>query len=164
MLRRFKERVRNGHLSEDDLKYIELDWREAKEAYRFIRRLERDESSKLDPDRWKGGGVDVGAALTGTIPEPTVRLLWGEDITFFQKDALYEGKTALLLDKKFKPYSIVLMDSYGTIREIDYARFRAVHEQRIQERRDQKERLRLIEQRENIQARYDHQMRKDTSG
>lgn len=44
-------------------------------------------------------------------------LEWGKDLTEEQSAAMREGEIFTLLDEKGKPYSIVLMDSYDTIRE-----------------------------------------------
>jgi len=64
-----------------------------------------------------GGGVSVTALLTGTIPEPTHDLKWGENIPEHVMIALHNGETAILRDSNGNPYSLVLIDYFGTIRE-----------------------------------------------
>jgi hypothetical protein len=44
-------------------------------------------------------------------------LQWGQDLTGEQKAALRGGEVFTLLNESGEPHSIVLMDSYGTIRE-----------------------------------------------
>lgn len=66
-----------------------------------------------DPKR----GCDVGQALAGTLPEPTRKLVWGKNIPPDILAALKDGERATLYDEDDKPYSSVLMDSFGTIRE-----------------------------------------------
>lgn len=62
-------------------------------------------------------GVSIEQLLTGSIPAPTYWLRWGEDIPAEAMQALRRGETAMLHDADGNPYSRVLMDSYGTIRE-----------------------------------------------
>ena len=64
-----------------------------------------------------GRGVSLTQALTGTIPEPKHMLRWGENIPPEIMEALRNGETALLHDAEGKPYSLVLIDYFGTIRE-----------------------------------------------
>ncbi len=62
-------------------------------------------------------GTSIDQLFSGTIPEPSYVLNWGEDIPSNIMEALRRGETATLNDKDGNPYSRVLMDSYGTIRE-----------------------------------------------
>jgi len=52
-----------------------------------------------------------------SFPKPILRLNWGENIPkdIFQK--LKEGEVAILYGEDNNPYSEVLMDYFGTIRE-----------------------------------------------
>ena len=68
------------------------------------------------------GGVSIGKLLTGTIPDPIHDLIWGEDIPEAVMRDLRNGETALLHDEAGKPYSHVLIDGFGTIRERRLAR------------------------------------------
>ena len=61
-------------------------------------------------------GVSIGAAILGTIPNPTHRINWGENIPPHVKEALRNGETAMLV-KGGKDYALILMDYFGTIRE-----------------------------------------------
>ena len=45
------------------------------------------------------------------------KLEWGKDLTPKQMKALRKGECFKLLDKDGKPYKMILMDSYNTIRE-----------------------------------------------
>lgn len=71
----------------------------------------------LGSSEWFGGGVSVLAALTGTIPAPVHHLRWGENIPKEVMTAMHKGQTAMLHDADGKPYALLLMDYYGTIRE-----------------------------------------------
>lgn len=62
-------------------------------------------------------GVSVSQLISGTIPEPTHTLKWGEDIPKDVLEALDNGETAILLDEDGAPFSILLKDYFGTIRE-----------------------------------------------
>lgn len=62
-------------------------------------------------------GVSVGQLLAGAIPRPTYWLRWGEDMPAEVMEALRRGETAMLHDADGNPCSLVLMDSYGQIRE-----------------------------------------------
>ena len=62
-------------------------------------------------------GVSVSQLLSGTIPEPTHTLKWGEDIPKDILEALERGEVALLNDEQGNPYSTILKDQFGTIRE-----------------------------------------------
>ena len=62
-------------------------------------------------------GVSIGQLLTGTIPKPTIRLEWAEDIGPENMARLEAGETAVLHGADGKPYAHILMDYYGTLRE-----------------------------------------------
>jgi hypothetical protein len=62
-------------------------------------------------------GVSITQLLTGTIPEPTIRLEWGEYISEENMKLLRSGQTAVLYDVDGNPFSYVLMDFYGQLRE-----------------------------------------------
>lgn len=62
-------------------------------------------------------GISVSQLLSGTIPEPTHTLEWGKDIPKDVLKALDDGETATLLGEDREPYSIILKDQFGTIRE-----------------------------------------------
>jgi len=63
------------------------------------------------------GVVSVVQIKVGTLPEAKHTLKWGEDLPPHIRQALKDGETAILNDADGKPYSHVIMDSYGTIRE-----------------------------------------------
>ena len=63
------------------------------------------------------GGISISQLVSGTIPEPTHTLKWGEDMPAHVVKALENGETALLHDEAGNPYSLVLKDYFGTIRE-----------------------------------------------
>lgn len=67
-------------------------------------------------------GISISQAATGTIPEPTHRLEWGEDMPPEIREALRQGETAMQY-KDGKPNKLILMDYFGTIRErrVDHA-------------------------------------------
>jgi len=67
-------------------------------------------------------GVSVTQLLMDTIPEPTHTLNWGEDIPLDIRRALDNGETAILNDINGNPYSLVLKDYFGTIREQKYGK------------------------------------------
>jgi len=62
-------------------------------------------------------GVSIGQLLTGTIPDPRHKLNWGEDIPPHIMEALRSGETAMLYDEDGNEHSIILMDTYGQLRE-----------------------------------------------
>lgn len=62
-------------------------------------------------------GVSLTQLLTNTILAPIYTLKWGEDIPPEIMEAMRNGQTAILLGEDGKPYSWVMMDYFGTIRE-----------------------------------------------
>ena len=54
---------------------------------------------------------------------PTFCLNWGEDISPENKKKLEKGEVGLLCDKEDIPYSYVLLDSFGEIRELKIGGF-----------------------------------------
>lgn len=62
-------------------------------------------------------GASIFQVFTGTVPGPTWWLRWGEDIPAEVMEALRRGETAMLHDEAGNPHSLVLMDTYGQIRE-----------------------------------------------
>ena len=66
---------------------------------------------------WSGGGVSVVAAITDTIPKPTMILEWGNSIPPDYMHRMYKGETATLMGEDGKPYALLLMDYFGTLRE-----------------------------------------------
>ena len=47
-------------------------------------------------------GISVRQLYNRTIPEPTIRLEWGEDLSAENRERLKEGETALLYDAEGK--------------------------------------------------------------
>lgn len=59
-------------------------------------------------------GEDTKRRVFKALPRT---LQWGKDISPENMKLLRSGRSFLLLDKHGRPYSIVLMDTFGTIRE-----------------------------------------------
>jgi hypothetical protein len=68
----------------------------------------------------KNIGVDIGQLLSGTIPKPKWTKRWKEPLSQEMMQALQNSETIELLNQNNKPYSLLLMDHYGTIREKKY--------------------------------------------
>lgn len=62
-------------------------------------------------------GVSLSQVLMGAVPEPTHTIQWGNDIPGIVMHALRLGETATRLGEDGQPEAIILMDTYGTIRE-----------------------------------------------
>ena len=58
-----------------------------------------------------------GSGVIVKLQTKTHHLRWGEDIPKDVMSALCNGETAVLHDPDGKPYSIVVKDCYGQIRE-----------------------------------------------
>ncbi len=74
------------------------------------------------PDFANPIGVPLGKVLMDRVPEPSHTLEWGKDISPEILQALRNGETATLNDEKGNPYSTVLMDMFGNIREKRHGR------------------------------------------
>ncbi len=62
-------------------------------------------------------GVSVGQLLTGTIPQPSLRLRFGQDIPPDVMEAMRNGGVVEIIDGEGHRMATLLMDYYGTIRE-----------------------------------------------
>lgn len=61
--------------------------------------------------------ISIGQLIYDKIPEPTLRLNWGENIPREIYQKLKDGEVAILFDENGNPYSEILIDYFGTIRE-----------------------------------------------
>lgn len=71
-----------------------------------------------------GKGVPLTQVYDKNMPIPTYILKWGENMPKEIFAALQEGEAALLLDREGNPYSVVIIDTTGTVREKSIQRVR----------------------------------------
>jgi hypothetical protein len=69
-------------------------------------------------DIWRG--ISIDQLFSGTIPEPTIDLVWGKDIPPEIMERLKGGETAILHDKEGKPWKFILYCMVVGLRESDY--------------------------------------------